>query len=242
MKITIMHLYYDLLNLYGENGNIKALKNTLEHLGIDVYIKFVTLGEVIDLKNVDLLYIGMGTISNQKLALEHICKYKKEIEEYINNNGFVLATGNAMELFGKKINYLDKPKKALEIFDFEASEINFKIADEVLCKTEFIKNYIIGFTNRNSVIKEDIKNPLFEVVKGTGNNLYNNKEGFQFKNFYGTYLIGPILIRNPEFLKYLIKKLVNSKNKNFKLKKFDLTLENKAYHEFMNNYYKEYIK
>lgn len=237
-----MHLYYDLLNLYGENGNIKALKNNLEHLGIDVYIKFVTLGEVIDLKNVDLLYIGMGTISNQKLALEHICKYKKEIEEYINNNGFVLATGNAMELFGKKINYLDKTKKALEIFDFEASEINFKIADEVLCKTEFIKNYIIGFTNRNSVIKEDIENPLFEVVKGTGNNLYNKKEGFQFKNFYGTYLIGPILIRNPEFLKYLIKKLVNSKNKNFKLKKFDLTLENKAYHEFMNNYYKEYIK
>lgn len=236
-----MHLYYDLLNLYGENGNIKALKNTLEQLGIDVYIKFVTLNEEINLKNVDLLYIGMGTINNQKLALEHIRKYKKEIEGYINNNGFVLATGNAIELFGKKINYLEKSKKALETFDYEASEINFKIADEVLCKYTNIKNYIIGFTNRNSVIKEDIKNPLFEIVKGTGNNLYNTKDGFQFKNFYGTYLIGPILIRNPEFLKYLIKKIVTSKNKNFKFKKFDLTLENKAYNEFMNNYYKEYI-
>lgn len=242
MKITIMHLYYDLLNLYGESGNIKALKNTLEQIGIDVYIKFVTLDEEINLKNVDLLYIGMGTISNQKLAIDHICKYKKEIKEYIDNNGFVLATGNAIELFGKKINYLDKTKKALDIFNYESSEINFKIADEVLCKYENIKPYLIGFTNRNSVIKEDIETPLFKIIKGTGNNLYNNKDGFQFKNFYGTYLIGPILIRNPEFLKYLIKKIVTNKNKSFKLKKFDLTLENKAYHEFMNNYYKDYIK
>ena len=77
MKITILYLYYDILNLYGESGNVKALKKYLESLQVDVHIKFSTLNDEINLKDVDMIYIGMGSDNNQLLALKHLKKYKK---------------------------------------------------------------------------------------------------------------------------------------------------------------------
>ena len=79
MKITIGYLYRDLLNLYGDEGNIKALKYHLEEQGIDVDIKKLTIGDKKNLKDIDFLYIGSGTENNIMLALEDLKKDKEEI-------------------------------------------------------------------------------------------------------------------------------------------------------------------
>lgn len=242
MTITIMHLYYDILNLYGENGNIKILKQYLEHQGIKVKIKFTTIDDEINLKDVDFLYIGTGTENNQKLVLNHIRKYKKEIKQFIEDNHFVLATGNSIELFGNSI--IDKEKKAykaLEIFSFDAIEENFRIVDEALFKTNIIKEYVIGFQNQNSIIKNYSNNSLFTVIKGTGSYPGSKQEGILYKNFYGTYLIGPILVRNPKLLKKITKELIRRKNPKHKIKQDQLFFETKAYEEFLKNYYPKYI-
>ena len=237
MTITIMYLYYDLFNLYGESGNVKAIKNYLEALGIDVKIKFTTLNDDINLKDVDLIYLGMSTEENQKIVINHINKYKKEIKDYIENNGYIISTGNSIELFGKCINKYE----TLNIFDYETHIESFRLVDEALFKCNFIEDYILGFINRNSVIKFE-QNSLFKVIKGIGNYPNCNVEGINYKNFYGTYLIGPILIRNPKLLSYLMNKLIKEKDEKFELKEVDQTLEIKAYNEFMKNYYKDYIK
>lgn len=234
MKINILYLYYDILNLYGESGNIKALKYYFESLGIDTHIKFTTLNEEINLKNIDLIYLGMGSENNQLLVLKHLKKYKKEIEKYILNYGFVLSTGNSFELFGKS---LDK-EKGLGIFEYKSKKEDYRIVDEALYKTPLINKYILGFTNRNSVLISN-ENNLFEVIKGVGNTPGDTKEGFNKYNFYGTYLVGPILIRNPEFLRYLCNKIIKKKDSNFKIKKVNLKLEENAYQEFMKNYYSD---
>lgn len=236
MKITILYLYYDILNLYGESGNMKALKQYLEALNIDVHIKFATLNDEINLKNVDMIYLGMGSENNQLLALKHLKKYKKEIKEYILNGNFVLATGNSLELFGKAIDQ----EKALNIFSFSSKKVEYRIVDEALYKTNLLSSYILGFTNRNSILINN-DNPLFNVIKGVGCEPNENIEGYHYKNFYGTYLIGPILIRNPEFLRYLVNELIKFKNPEFKIKRIKLKLEENAYNEFMKNYYSEYI-
>ena len=70
MKITIGYLYYDLLNLYGDSGNIKTLKYHLEEQGIVVDIKNISVGDKKDFKDIDLLYIGSGTNDNTIVALE----------------------------------------------------------------------------------------------------------------------------------------------------------------------------
>ena len=109
MKYTICYLYYDLLNLYGDNGNIKALKMHLENQGIKVDIKYVSVGDKKDFNKYDLVYIGSGTKNNLKIALEDIMKHKDQIEKAINDNKNYFVTGNSIELFGKYI--IDKDLK-----------------------------------------------------------------------------------------------------------------------------------
>ena len=101
MAITIAHLYYDILNLYGESGNIKILKYALEKSGYKVIIKFVTVDDILEFDTYDLVYMGMGIPENFNIVIKHLKKYKKDIETYINNNKLFIATGNSYELFGK---------------------------------------------------------------------------------------------------------------------------------------------
>lgn len=237
MTINIMHLYYDLLNLYGESGNIKALKKYFESQKINVNIQFVTIDDDIKLENIDIIYIGCGTKNNQSIALKHLLKYNDEIRRYIENDGYLICTGNSIELFGKTI---DKTK-ALDIFNYTSTDEGFRIVDEALFKTDLIDNYIIGFQNQERTIK-DMSNHLFKVIKGTGSYPKSNYEGYLYKNFYGTYLIGPLLVRNPDLLEYICKKIILEKDSNFIFQKSNLKFEKQAYINFTKNYYKEYIK
>ena len=126
------------------------------------------------------------------------------------------------------------------MFDFDVKQEEVRMVDEVLFKTDLINKYILGFQNQSGHIKSDILN-LFDVVKGIGSYIGSKKEGIHYKNFYGTYVIGPILVRNPELLKYLVKEIINKNNKNFKFKKFNQKLEIEAYDNFMSRNYQEYI-
>lgn len=239
--IKIAHLYYDLMNLYGDNGNIKALKQQLEHQGVKVKISFLSIGDKIDFNEYDLFYIGPGTDYNQKLVLKDLIKYKKEIKIAIENNKFFLVTGNTLDMFGKYILTENNKKiKTLDIFDYYSKEESFRLVDEVVAKCAYSKDYILGFQNQNSTM-HGIKNPLFSIIKGIGSYPNATKEGIIYNNFIGTYLIGPLLVRNPELLKYLTKQLIYSKNINFKFRSFDLYLEKKAHEEYIKNYYSDII-
>ena len=223
MTIYIAHLYYDLMNLYGEIGNIKALKYSLENSGIKVVIDNLTIKDNIDFNRYDIIYIGSGTENNQLLVLNDLLRYKEEIKEYIENNKFILATGNSIDLFGKSIN----KNNALNIFEYTSKTIDKRIVGDVIIPYKNIKNKIIGFQNRESFI-ENNKYPLF-----------SEELGVNYKNFYGTYIIGPLLVRNPEFNKYLTNKIIKNKNKKFKPKKLDLKLETQAYNKYLETYYGE---
>jgi CobQ-like glutamine amidotransferase family enzyme len=235
MQLVIAHLYYDLLNLYGENGNIKALKKHLEDQDIKVVIKQLSLDDELDFNNYDLVYIGMGTENNQKLALKHLIKYKDQVNEAIEKGKFFLITGNAIELFGKHIIDIEGKKyKGLNIFGYQAKETTERLADEIIFETPLIGNKIIGFQNQRSTMT-NTKDYLFNVIKGIGSYPSSQTEGIHYQNFYGTYVIGPILIRNPEFLEYFIKALVSSKDSNFKFKKFNVKYDSLAYQNFVEN-------
>lgn len=237
--IRIAHLYYDLMNLYGDNGNIKALKYQLENQGIKVKISFVTIGDQIDFENYDLFYIGPGTENNKSLILKDLLKYKKEIKMALEQNKFFIVTGNALDLFGKYIlNEKNKKIKTLNIFDYYTKKENFRIVDEVVAKCDFSSNYVLGFQNQNSTMHESTY-PLFSIIKGCGAYPNAKYEGIIYNNFIGTYLIGPLLVRNPDILKLLTKKIISSKYNNFKFKNFNLKIETEAHSEYIKNYYSD---
>ncbi len=199
--MKILHLFHNLMNLYGEYANTLALARELENSGVLVEIEKQSVGDKFDFSNADLIYIGSGTEKNQKAALEELKPYKAELSAALDRGAVVLATGNSFELFGKKIT--DKKGREFEglgFFDFTVTESDKRTVTDSLC--EFDGKEIIGFVNKASEIS-GIKNPLFAVKQGAGNSKDDAfAEGIHEGNFYGTHIIGPLLIRNRSMAEY----------------------------------------
>ena len=239
--INVLHLYYDLLNLYGENANTRSVKYNLELNKIKVNVDLKSLNDKIDFEKYDLIYIGSGSEDNMKLALNDILKRKKEIKKFIESNKYLILTGSSMDLFGKYIKTLDDKLDALNIFDYHTeylTETNLKnaaknrVVGEIKASTSLIEETIIGFQNRCDLVF-NVKTPLFKTQQQYSNDLTNEEEGFTYKNVYATHIIGPILIRNPYFLDYILNKMCNDKN--LKYKSLDETAKT-AYKKYLENF------
>ena len=200
--MKIAYLYYDFLNLYGESGNIKIISNILKYNKIKHEILYLSINDELEFNKYDLVYIGSGTEDNLLIALKHLSKYKNDIKKYIEDNKFILITGNSIDMFGKKL----ADTKALNIFDYEVKKEKRKME-------EVYHNKILGFINNNSYNSE-----------------YSDIDIIRYNNFYGTYILGPILVRNPHLVKQFLNDLTNKKLK------YDLKLETKAYNEFVKNF------
>lgn len=235
MKITIAHLFYDLLNLYGESGNILALKQALEKQGIEVELKNLSIdNEDWNLQDVDFIYIGAGTENNQKIALDYLKDYKSEILELIEKNKMFLVTGNSIELFGKNIVNGNDQLECLSIFEYFTKRYEERLVSECIFRFEQIESKILGFENHQGKTMES-EHPMFVVEKGFGNEDNAETEGYMYKNFYATYLLGPILARNPALLEHFSKTLILMKDKEFEFKEFDLEIEKIAHKIFLSN-------
>ncbi len=230
MEIRILHLYYDLMNLYGENGNIRALKKHLCDQGFDVKIDKLSLYDEIDFSNYDVFYSGSGTESNQKYALSHLRKYSDGIRELINAGKIFLFTGNSFEILGQKITVdnLDT-YKGLGIFDFNVEEdLKNRITGDVIANFDEIDKPLVGYINKCSRIYE-IDKPLFKLNLGPGNEKNCGYEGIRVDNFFGTHITGPILLKNPGFMKYFVNLICSSINSEFQYKPINYIYEEKAY-------------
>ena len=219
MTINILYLYHDLMNLYGESGNLKAIVYSLSNQNIDVNIDKLSLEDNIDFSKYNLIYIGSGTEKNQLIALENMLKYKEQIKEYINNDKFILATGNSFELFGEKIGN----NRALGLLKFQSLYLEKRKVGDYIKSSAY--GQIVAFENRGSKIVNN-SNPFLD-----------EEIGVHYKNLYGTYLIGPLMVRSPEFNQYFITQLINSIDENYTIKKFDLELNEKANLSYFKTYY-----
>ena len=240
--INILHLYYDLLNLYGENANTRCIKRCLELNKIKVNIDLKSINDKIDFNKYDLIYIGSGSEEDLLLALDDIKKRRNDLKKYIENNNYLILTGNSMDLFGKYIQ-TDKKIDALDIFDYYTKFINEstfenastdRIVGEVNAKCNLIKEEIIGFQNRCD-LNINIKTPLFKLDNKFSNDLENDNEGFTYKNVYATHIIGPLLIRNPYLTDYILSNMCKDKKLNY-TKSDELSI--KAYNKYLENFSK----
>lgn len=212
--MRILHLYHDLMNLYGEYANISALTRMLEKNGAEVTVDRLSVGDVPVFSDYDLIYVGSGTEHNQKKVLDHLHLYSDELKEYVEKNGFLLMTGNAFEMLGSRItDAAGKVWEGLGLFSFTVREQNRvrNTADAVFGFEEGEKD-LVGFINKCSTI-EGIETPLFRVKLGLGNTEQDPAEGIRYHNCFGTHLTGPLLIKNPYFLGWLTKRLLGDPDK-----------------------------
>ena len=238
-KLNILHLYYDLANLSGESGNILAIKKALDDQKVNYNVDKLTIGDKIDFKKYELVYLGHMNYEVQELIRDDILQYKKDLLTCIEKGLYFISTGNSYELFGKSIN----GKKALNLFNYEATKVTEiitedeiqneeRLVSEAVCTMKGFNYPIIGFYNHGNEINNK-DNILFDVKSGFGGTSKIHTEGVHKYHFYGTYLLGPLLVRNPYLLDDIIEKLLTDYNLPFEEKD---NLDKIAYKEYLRNF------
>lgn len=226
--IKIAHLYYDLMNLYGESGNVKALKRFIERQNVECEVHFLTKGDEIDFEAYDLFYMGAGTEEAEFMVIADLRKYKKAISTAIEHGKTFLVTGNAMEIFGSNIRLTnDRPIECLGVFTYTSLSANARLVSDLFYNFEELPKgkgrQIVGFKN---------------CYCNIGNNTYNRPFKFQdnirYKNFFGMMFVGPVCIRNPYFTDYILENLFETKGLDYRMK--DDTIEYEAYHKFIEKF------
>lgn len=228
MKIRILHLYYDLLNLYGEYGNVCALERYLTRQGAEVEVDKLSLYDEVDFSSYDFIYIGSGTEEKQLKALEDMKANKSDILSAYEKGTAILATGNSFEMFGKTITNPDGSKvDGMGWLDIDTT-VNDKqrtLTDEI-CSAEFLDKPCVGFINKASEITSREK-PMFVCDFGAGNSKQDKNEGVIKGSFYGTHLTGPCLVKNPHLLAYFAS--IVAEKKGLIEKPLELKFETRAY-------------
>lgn len=205
MKIEI--LYPELCCLYGDKGNTLFLQKCLP----DAQFIFTQLNDkpAFTQEDIDLCCMYSMSEQSQELILSRWAQWQDEICDKINNsNTFFLFLGNSLELLGKQIQREDKTVvPCLGLFDTR-TERHAPSRFNTLIQADFEDMTLLGYTSRFSEtygITEE--NAMCTVQIGTGSCPDSMLEGIRTSNLLGTYLLGPVLVANPDFSKWLLRRL-----------------------------------
>lgn len=213
--IRIGHLYGNLLNTYGDNGNLLMLQYGLKKRGLDFTVEVNSLEESFKANQYDLIFFGGGQDFEQKVVSDHIQTKKDELEKYIESNGVLLAICGGYQLLGEY--YLSAKGDRIEgthlLNLYTLNQVNSRFVGDVeIFSDEFNETYY-GYENHNgrTFIKDPVK-PLGRVIKGYGNNNEDKTEGARYKNVFCSYFHGPLLVRNPHLVDRIIDKVLEQRN------------------------------
>lgn len=242
-ELKILYLYPDILELYGDFGNIQVLKYRLEQRGINVTIVPYSIGDSApNFNDYDLVFAGGGADQEQGILSEDLLKYKDNIKEAIDNGVFFLLICGSYQLFGKYYKGVEgNIIPGLEMFDYYTEAIadrkNRCIGNIVInVNLNGKETIVIGFENHGGQTF-NVDTPFGDVLFGNGNKFGDTKEGFFLDNVIATYLHGPLLSKNPELADYIIKYCLDRKyNENNTLEPLDDEFENKCREQLLNRF------
>lgn len=216
LELKIAHLYPDLLNIYGDFGNILALEKRAKWRDIRVEVVHVKSGTQINADDYDLFFAGGGQDAQQILAANEFLKNANELSRAAYALKPMLAICGSYQLFGKYYTTGDGQKiRGISLLDVSTSAGKKRFIGNVTAICDFLPvRTIVGFENHSGVtyLGEKAK-PLFKIKVGNGNNGVDRTEGARYKNVFGTYLHGPILPKNPHFCDYLLELALNTRYK-----------------------------
>ncbi len=242
MEINICHLYPDLLNVYGDIGNILILKDRLEKRNIKANIVNISKNEEFKADDFDILLLGGGQDNEQSLISADLLTKRDEIQKYIEDSKVLLAICGGYQLLGKYYIGANGEKidglSLIDIVTNSAGEGEIRFIGNTVSKDFMTNEYIIGFENHSgrTILGEGVK-PMAEVVVGYGNNGEDKTCGCVYKNTYGTYFHGSFLAKNNEFADMLITKALEKKyNEKIELEKIDDEFYSKARNTLLNRF------
>lgn len=216
MKIEV--LYPELTNIYGDLGNIQYLQKVASNVEI-IYTSINEEPKFIKDK-IDMVYLGSMPEVHQELIIKKLLKHKKKIQELIEKDVIFLITGSAYEIIGDYIEEEGKKIKALGLFDLYFKR-DYEHRHNSFYVGVFENEKLVGNKSQFTFAYGKNKYPFLNTTVGVGDNMEEKKEGVHYKNFFATYLLGPILPLNPNFTKYLLGLKGIKKELKFEKEAFD---------------------
>ena len=211
MKITIGHLYPDLLNLYGDRGNIQCLVKRCQWRGIEAETIPFELEDEIDFSKLDIVLLGGGSDREQMLVCEKLKEIQKDFKAYVENYGVVIAICGGYQLLGNYYKTEQGTMKGLELVDLYTEQGEGRLIDNIVLQSDLFDMPIVGFENHGGRTYIKDNKPLGKVLYGAGNDGKSGYEGVVYKNVIGTYLHGPLLPKNPQLADWLISHALEQK-------------------------------
>ena len=201
-SLHICHLYYDILNLYGDNGNIRTMEKRLAWRGIGSKVTRLSFGEVDEKEGYDIIFIGGGQDFEQEILVKDLFEYKADwLKAEIEKGTVILGICGGYQMLGKYYEAADGTR-----VDFLGGIDVHTTASDKRMIGNFIYEYtgadgesfpVVGFENHNGQtwLGEGVK-PMGRIIKGFGNNGEDKTEGARYKNVFATYSHGPLLPKN----------------------------------------------
>ena len=236
--LTIHHLYADMMNLYGDRGNVISIRKRCEWRGIPVDVVDVGLGERVGPTGRDIFLFGGGQDREQALLADDLSGSKgADLRAIVEDGGVVLGVCGGYQLMG---HYYETPEgeklPGVGIFDLhteprkpdEVRLIGNVLVDVPDPETDATRR-IVGFENHGGRTYLGDCEPLGRVVAGYGNNGSDDTEGARRLNAYGTYLHGSLLPKNPWLTDQLILSALRREDDSFELEPLEDSVERSAF-------------
>ncbi len=237
LKLHFVHLYPDLMNLYGDRGNLLALVMRAKWRGISTEVREVSLGEKLQIKKIDCIVIGGGQDNEQRIVGKDLLKKSSGIHYCAEKGIPILAVCGGFQLLGKYYHTAEGDVlQGLNLLDMWTIAGKKRMTGNIAVRSKLghLDKTIVGFENHIGKTFLGAKAaPLGIVLKGRGNNGRDGKEGAVYKNVIGTYLHGPLLPKNPWLTDYLLEKALKRKYPGIRLQLLGSQLERKAHEKIL---------
>ena len=234
MKLKICHMYNDVLNLYGDRGNIICMRKRLNWRGIDAEIVKLPVGEFSTLADCDIVFIGGGQDFEQEVLLDDLHRGKdREIKAAIEDGVTFLTICGGYQMMGSYYETYEHVRcDFIGAVDFHTVGSRQRMIGnyKFRCSDSAGGSTVVGFENHSGKtwLGSGVE-PLGHVLAGFGNNGEDGTEGVRYKNLIGTYSHGPLLPKNPEFCDRLLLGALSRKYGITELEKLNDTAETAAH-------------
>jgi CobQ-like glutamine amidotransferase family enzyme len=207
-RLTVAHLYPEVMDLYGDTGNLLALRRRCEWRGIEIGIVRVGVGDAGLPADTDLVLIGGGQDTAQSLVARDLTRHAARIHELVEDAAALLAVCGGFQLLGRSYETVEQGiLTGIGVFDAETVAGGGRIIGNVIVETAEqgpdtiavpAGVELVGFENHAglTLLGPDAR-ALGVVVRGAGNDGGGRIEGAVRRNAVGTYLHGPVLPKNP---------------------------------------------
>ncbi|MFX4261801.1 type 1 glutamine amidotransferase [Pelotomaculum propionicicum] len=229
--ISACHLYPDLLNLYGDRGNVIAFQKRCQWRNIPVQVINKSLGENMDFNKYDFVFLGGGSDREQNLIAADLMKRRDQFKEAVENGLVVLAICGGYQLLGRYYLTGDGRRiPGLDILDLYTRAGDTRLVGNAVI--EMVQDgrrvKVVGFENHSGQTTLGKIKPLGKVLYGKGNNGRDGLEGARYKNVFCSYLHGPLLPKNARLTDYLIRLALRRRDVDLELKPLDDIFEERA--------------